>query len=98
MRCIFKGACEDNKVVDAIYFGDEKHGVSATKKQMMKYIRKRDFSFYENLHIGPLLIRPDARYSNKEIASERKRNRIVAYWPNMQSDIIYISKTYFNEV
>ena len=93
-HCVFKGANENNPEIDAIYFGTKDYGVMATKKQILTHIRKRNFSFFENLHIGPLLIRPDARYVGKEIASERKRNRMVAYWPNLNADIEYISKRY----
>ena len=93
-HCVFKGANENNPEVDAIYFGTKDYGVMATKKQILTHIRKRNFGFYENLHIGPLLLRPDARYVDKEIASQRKRNRIVAYWPNLNADIEYISKRY----
>ena len=93
-HCVFKGAGEDNPLIDAIYFGTKDYGIMATRKQIIKHITKRNFAFYDNLHIGPLLLRPDARYVNKKIEDERKRNRIVAYWPNMNADIEYISKRY----
>lgn len=93
-HCVFKGANENNPLVDAIYFGTKDYGIMATRKQIIKHVTKRNFAFFENLHIGPLLLRPDARYVNKAIADERKRNRIVAYWPNLNADIEYISKRY----
>ncbi len=93
-HCVFKGAKKENPEIDAIYFGTKDYGIMATKKQIITHIRKRNFGFYENLHIGPLLLRPDARYSRKEIVDERKRNRIVLYWPNLNADIEYISKRY----
>ena len=93
-HCVFKGAKKDNPEIDAIYFGTKDFGVMATKKQILTHIRKRNFGFFENLHIGPLLLRPDARYVGKDIASERKRNRIIVYWPNLNADIEYISKRY----
>jgi len=93
-HCVFTGANESNPLIDAIYFGTKDYGIMATRKQIISHITKRNFAFYDNLHIGPLLLRPDARYVNKTIASERKRNRILAYWPNMNADIEYISKRY----
>ena len=93
-HCVFKGAKATNPEIDAIYFGTKDFGVMASKKQILTHIRKRNFGFFENLHIGPLLLRPDARYVGKEITDERKRNRIVLYWPNLNADIEYISKRY----
>lgn len=93
-RCVFKGANEDNIEADCVYFGDSEYGIVATKHQFERNIDRRRFDFYKYLHIGPLLLRPDARYVNKEIASERKRNRIVVYWPNLRADIEYMAKRY----
>ena len=93
-RLMFYGASSDYIPADALYFGDKDYGVVVTMKQVIRHLQKRGFDFYDNLHIGPLLIRPDARYVTKEIVSQRKYNRIVAYWPNLQADVIFISKRY----
>lgn len=93
-RCVFKGSNKQNLEADAIYFGDVNFGCIATSNQIYKHIRKRDFDWIDNLHIGPLLLRPDARYSDREIIDERKRQRIVLYWPNLGSEIEFISKRY----
>lgn len=93
-RLVFNGASLEYQQADSFYFGDRNYGVVVTKKQVIKYLYRKDFSYFNNLHIGPLLLRPDCRYSGKPIKSERKRNRIVAYWPNLQSDIAYISRRY----
>lgn len=93
-RLMFKGVDEDNIEADALYFGDRDYGIVVNRNQIMKHINRRSFDFYDLLHIGPLLIRPDARYIDKEVADLRKRNRMVAYWPNLQADVRYISKHY----
>ena len=93
-RCVFKGAYEDNIEADCVYFGDRDYGVVATKSQFIKNTRRRGFDFYSHLHIGPLLLRPDARYIDKEIKDERKRNRIVAYWPNLREDIEFMARRF----
>ena len=93
-RCVFKGSYEENLEADAIYFGDRNYGIMATKRQIMKHLSKRGFDFYNNLHIGPLLLRPDARYVDRDINYERKRQRIVAYWPHLNADIDFISRHY----
>ena len=93
-RCVFKGSNYDNIMADCVYFGDKDYGIVATRNQFIKNTKRRGFDYYSHLHIGPLLLRPDARYVNKEISYERKRNRIVAYWPNLREDIEYMSKRF----
>ena len=93
-RCVFKGAYEDNLEADCVYFGDTEYGVVASKKQFFRNIQRRGFDYYDHLHIGPLLIRPDARYFNKNIASERKRNRVIVSWPKLREDIEYMAKRF----
>lgn len=93
-RCLFKGSKEDNLEADCLYFGDVDYGIVATKSQFIKNTKRRGFDYYDHLHIGHLLLRPDARYVGKEISSERKRNRIVAYWPKLREDVEYMSKRF----
>ena len=93
-HCVFQGTSKDNPVVDAIYFGSKEYGIVATRKQIISHLRKRSFSFYDNLHIGPLHLRPHSRYSDREVVDERNRQRIIAYWPNLNADLDYISKRY----
>ena len=93
-RCVFKGSNEENLEADCVYFGDVNYGIVATKNQFIKNTKRRGFDYYDHLHIGPLLLRPDARYVDKEISYERKRNRIVAYWPNLREDIEYMSRRF----
>lgn len=93
-RCVFNGADKDNIEADCVYFGDRDYGVVATKNQFIKHTKRRGFDFYSHLHIGPLLLRPDARYLHSEIKDERKRNRIVAYWPNLREDIEFMARRY----
>ena len=93
-HCLFRGKDLTNPSIDAVYFGNEKFGIVATKKQIITYITKRSFGFFNNLHIGPLLLRPHSRYVNRSVEDERNRNRIVIYWPNLNADLEYISKRY----
>lgn len=93
-RVMFDGAYDEYVKADAIYCGDLEYGVIATKKQVRKHVLKKYYSYYKSLHIGPILIRPDARYCNQPIKDERKRNRIVATWPKLTSEIGYIGDRY----
>ena len=93
-HCFFQGVSISNPIIDAVYFGTKEYGIVATRKQILSHLRKRSFSFYDNLHIGPLLLRPHSRYVNRKIADERNRNRLIAYWPNLNADLSYISQRY----
>ena len=93
-RTVFEGTSKTPIVADCIYFGNIHFGRVATKKQIFKHINRRDFSWIENLHIGPLLLRPHSRYVDRPIYDVRNRNRIILYWPNLSADIDYISSHY----
>lgn len=93
-RCVFQGVDDSNPSIDAIYFGDERFGIVTTTKQIVAHIKKRSFDYIDNLHIGPLLLRPHSRYVGRQVADERNRERIVAYWPKLSADLEYISKRY----
>lgn len=95
-RLVFDGASNEYTKADAIYVGDLEFGVIASKTQVEKHIKRKYYSYYNNLHIGPILLRPDCRYVDTEIRDERKRNRIVAYWPSLRSDVEYIANRYNN--
>ena len=69
-RLVFKGWNEDAQVADAIYHGDIFNGVVATRTQVMKHIRNKYWDYYDNLHVGPIFLRPHARYIGTEIKSE----------------------------
>lgn len=93
-RCILQGVNDKGPMVDAIYFGTKDYGITCTRKQLLTHIRRRNFSYFENLHIGPLLLRPHSRYSGTDVKSERNKSRIVAYWPNLNADLNYIANRY----
>lgn len=93
-RVVFDGASEEYIKADAIYSGDLDYGVVATKGQIEKHLMKKYYSYYKSLHIGPVLLRPDARYVDQPIRDVRKRNRIIATWPKLTQDIGFISNRY----
>ncbi len=93
-RCIFKGAYDDNQEADCIYCGNRDLGFVTTKKQIVTHIMRRNYDWMDNLHIGPLLLRPDSRYVDKDVKSVRNFQRIVVYWPRLKADLEYISRHY----
>ena len=97
-HCVLVGANSKNIPVTAIYFGELEYGVFATRRQIETHFARRTkagaYNYMDHLHIGPLLLRPDARYVGKTISDERKRERIVVYWPRFSADLEFISKRY----
>ncbi len=94
-RFLFQGWDLEAKNADAIYHGDIYFGISITKRQITKYINVKVWDYYDSLHIGPVFLRPHARYIGVEIKSEFSRHKIDGFWPNMLSDMNYISKRFF---
>ena len=77
-----------------MYHGDVDYGVLASKKQIFKHFLRRDWNYYNNLHIGPIHLRPHARYVGKEIKRATSRERLEFVWVNFAEDIRYISSRY----
>jgi hypothetical protein len=93
-RCLISGVCEDAIRIDGLYFGDEKNGQIVTRNMLIRYIKNGDWSWTENLHIGPMHIRPNARYAHSEVKSDFKRSKTYIYWPNLSDDIAYIARKF----
>lgn len=93
-RCLILGTLENAISIDCVYFGDYHFGVVATINQITKHINRKNWKWMNNLHIGPIQIRPHARYTGKEIKNPKYRNKIDCYWANFGSDIDYISSKY----
>lgn len=93
-RVVFQGVDKEAPAATHVYFGTTSYGVTVSYSQMMTYLSRKKWNFIENLHIGPILLIPHARYVNREIVSEKRRNQIICYWPNYCSDLEYIAKRY----
>ena len=93
-RCVFVGTLPNAIPADCIYHGNYEFGMVATKRQFEKHIMRRNWNYINNLHIGPLQLRPHARYINSEIVSEKRRRTVDCYWPYYNADIEFISRRY----
>lgn len=76
--------------VDYFYFGTPDYGNLVCYHQISTYIHKKAWGYFNCLHIGPFFLKPRARYVDKEIVSEYRRNLCVFYWPNLAEDIDYL--------
>ena len=91
----------DKPIVDAVYYGTVQKGYIATRSQIISHIKKRSWDRIYSLHIGPLMIRPHARYVDKKEMTEKEAHarKIVNFtWFNFVNDIKYISSSYSNYV
>jgi len=93
-RCVFKGTNEAYEEADFLYHGDVNYGVCINQKQTYKHIDVKSWGFINNLHIGPLHLRPHARYVDKETTSYENRAKIEMYWPYLVEDMQYIARRY----
>lgn len=93
-RMIFKGSKEDNILAEYVYHGDAEYGVIVSRKQVLLNAKYNQYSFLDNLHIGPLIMHPHARYVGKKIKSEKKRNTIEFHWPNYFTNLRKIAVRY----
>ena len=94
-RLVFKGWNENEPQADAIYHGDIYEGVITSKIQVMKHIKNKYWDYYDNLHVGPIFLRPHARYIGTTIKSEFYRHKIDGFWTNLLADMKYIAQKYF---
>ena len=93
-RALFQGIDETADHVDYIYFGSPEYGKVVSKKQVMKYIDTKSWHFMQCLHIGPIFLKPHARYANREIITPEFRERVDCSWPNLADNLDYIAKRF----
>ena len=94
-RVMFQGVNPEASRADYIYHGDPDYGVFISRNQFMRHIEKKNWDFMQTcVHIGPFVVRPHARYSNKEIRNEEHRHTVVVNYPRFVQDLLYISSRY----
>lgn len=93
-RCLFDGVNPQAYKADYIYYGNFEFGNFVSKKQVMNHIGRKSWMFMDCPHIGPLVLRPHARYAGKQILNENNRHRITITWPNLLPDIQYIQRRF----
>lgn len=93
-RCVFMGVIEGAIAADYLYCGNEEEGVIASRQQILSYCTKKDLSYLQHLHVGPLLFRPRARYVKNNETYPEKRHEVVIYWPRLKDDLKYLVERY----
>lgn len=93
-RLLFEGVDPLAFKAQYLYHGNIEYGDFVSKNQVLKHIDRKNWDFMDCPHIGPIVFRPHARYSGKEILHDKFRNELKFTWPNLLPDIRYISKRY----
>lgn len=93
-KCIFKGFSEEKIPAEFLYFGDTEDGYIVSNEIVKKEVCTRYYGFYDNLHVGPILFRPHARYAGKKILNEKYRRSVDFYWPNLESIVRRADRRY----
>lgn len=93
-KFVFIGNNASIPEADFIYHGSINFGVLCSRKQIVKHLRRRNYDYMRNLHIGPLQFHPYARYANFKERNPYKRKIINFVWVNFVQDLEYISSHY----
>lgn len=94
-RVMWKGVNPQAEQAEYLYHGDEDFGLFITRKQMLRHIDTKTWDYMDScVHVGPFVLRPKARYSNKTIINEENRRLVVVTYPRLLSDVGYISRRY----
>lgn len=91
-RVMFQGVDLVADSADYIYHGTVDFGIIVSKRQIKSYLKRGDWFFYDNVHIGPIMIRPHARYADRAIVSDERRNHVMCSWANFENDLKFIAK------
>lgn len=90
-RAMFQGINHLANRADYIYHGDPEYGAFISRYQLMQRIEKKNYGFMtECVHIGPLVIRPHARYSNKAVRNDENRQRVEVGYPKIVQEIMFV--------
>ncbi len=91
---VFKGNYPEYPSADFIYHGNIEYGVIVSRTKVLKHLRRKNYDYMRNLHIGPIQFHPYARYVDFEANYPEKREKTNFKWINFEADLYYISTHY----
>lgn len=94
-RVVFEGNDILKQNADYIYHGDIEEGEICSKESVLQYVKRKTFSRLINVHIGPIMIRPYARYLSGVETHPEKRHQVTFEWNRMEWDFEYINEWKF---
>ena len=93
-RIMFKGTHEEYPEAEFIYLGGVRHGIIVSKDQIMKHFARKQYPMIKIPHIGPIGLRPHARYIDSEVFDVKRRETIDFCWFEMAGELELISEKY----
>lgn len=95
-RVMFQGVDPNAIPADYIYNGDETYGRMVSRIDIEKWVKKNynKFNYLENLHIGPLILKPRARYAHTKVQNEKFRNDLKVNFEHLSVTLDKIYKTF----
>ena len=94
-RVLFQGVNPDASKAEFIYHGDVEYATFVSRNQFMRHIEMKNWDYMQYcIHVGPFVVRPHARYTNKEIRNEALRHTVSVNYPRFVEDLLYISSRY----
>ena len=93
-RVLYQGVDPTAISAEYIYYGTVDYGIIISQRQIHSYLTKKTWNYYDNLHIGPILLKAHARYADRQIVSDERRSRVTCYWAKLPADLEYIGKRF----
>lgn len=96
-RALIKGEFQNGIEIDYLYYGNKNYGVIVNKNQIYDYIKKKNWDYVNNLHIGPIQLKPHIKNKNKETKSTEYKKIIDCHWTNLDNDLRYINQNFYKD-
>lgn len=97
-RVMFQGVDPNERIADYLFFGYvDLGGEVVSREKLLSYIMHKNSSnwdFKKTIHIGPISLRPHARYAHTAIRNEMSRHKMNCEWDDLLADLAYIVKRY----
>ncbi len=86
-RFLFDGVNSDLISVDAIYYGNIKYGIWASKNEILKYLLENKSYYMKTIHFSKLTYQNWCRNINRNRKSESHRDYLQIKWFSLASDL-----------
>ena len=92
---VFEGNDPEKPAADFIYHGDIEEGEICSMESVLRYFKTKRADKLITPHFGRIILRPYARYLNKQETYPEKRHKVVFEWCRMIWDLEFIKQWRF---
>ena len=85
-RSVVKGAKENRKEVDYVYYGDENHGFLLSKEEILDNFPYKKTDHFKTLHGGPLILMKTSKHIVDNEANQKDITYVQIRWPSLVWD------------